>query len=363
MGKIKQKRNGYIFIWIMLVVSIFMFRFVREASRLEERELRDFSRMKYPNEAAFFIAGYDMKLKDLKSFFGERSNLSAVEIPLFLDATGYAHISEVIITADDYIYPIIKGEYPSQSRLASGEPCVVLGKKLHKFTYHVNGKQYIRICGDEYEVMGYISMPESSILDHRIVLFDACLADGVKDDISYFLYATGINCIVGYDMEDKDEIQDGLIKLCKAYENAMIYDEYSRFAETDQIEKKHILHAKELFVFSLLTLIMFGNLWMLQLRREIAIRMAFGYSFGRIIGNLLARISILTILSAISTEVVFHIINIASHEILILNREYIFEALSDYVFSGAVIVLVLIIPCAVSIIKSNPLKLLLEKNK
>jgi hypothetical protein len=363
MSRIKQKRNGYIFIWVMLVVSIFMFRYVREASRLEERELRDFSKMQYSNELAFVITDDDIKLGNLKDFFGEKSNLSAVDIPLFLDDVGYCYTSEIVIKSENYIYPIVTGEYPSQSRLASGEPCVVLGKKMYKFTYSMNGKRYIRICGDEYEVTGYISMPESSVLDHRIVLFDGCLAEGVEDDISYYINAMGIVCIVGYDFGDKTDIQNEINALCKVYENTALCDGYTRFAESEKIGQKYIIYAKELFLFSLLSLIMFGNLWMLQLRREIAIRRAFGYSLGRIIGGLMVKISIITFLSAMSAEIVIDIITVVSHEMLTLNREYVFDALSDYVFSWGIIVIVLIIPCAFSIIRNNPLKLLVEKNK
>ncbi len=363
MGKIKQRIKGYIFIWVMLAISIFMFRYVREASRLEEREARDFSRMKYSNEIAFSIADDNIELDDLNKFFSEDVNLSAVEISLFLDDIGYCYMSEVIISANDYLYPIVKGSYPSKSRLDSGEPCVILGKELHKYTYKKNGKQYIKICGDEYEVTGYISMYESSVLDHRIILFNGCLSPGVKDDIRYYFNSTGIVCIVGFDSGEKEIVENGLSKLCKEYENSLMYDNYVRFAESSKVEEQHILYAKELFVFALLTLIMFGSLWMLQLRKEIAIRRAFGYSIGKILFGLCVKIIVLTVLSAITVEIVINIINIASGKIFIISKKYIFEALSDYVFSGIIIVVVLIVPCAISIIKNNTLKLLLLKNK
>lgn len=364
MSRIKQRGiNGYIFIWIMLVISIFMFRYVREDLHLEQRETRDYYRMEYSNEVSFALSVEQAALGGLTKCFDNNVNISIVDISLFLDDTGYCYMSEIIISGDDYLYPLVKGSYPSESRLATGKPCAVLGKKLHRLTYKKDGKRYIKICGDEYEVTGYISMKESSILDHRLVLFNECLGKGVTDNLNYLADAMGLICIAGYNYGGQQDLENGLADVCQRYDNTMAYGDYHRFVESEKADKRYISYARLLFVFSLVTLIMFGSLWMLQYRREIVIRRAFGYSVFRILLGLAVRIIVLIIASIISTELIYIIIRYASSDLLIINKGSVCDAVVDYIYAGIIIITVLMVPITISVLKNNPHKLLLMKNK
>lgn len=272
MSKIKKIKYKNVFIMIF-IVAIFMFRYVRDDIHLEGREYRDSLKMQYNNEVAFAINDDSRDICELEDLFGESCNISLVDISLFLDDTGYCYISEVVLSdGEECIYPIIKGEYPSDTRLATGKPCVVLGKSLYQYTYTYDGKTYIKICGDEYEVTGYISMEESSVLDHRVLLFYDCLGQGVKEELGYLTKANALVCIVGSSSISKEELGLNAYKVVASFDNTFIYNEYYKFVESKKLDVRFISYAKLIFIFSLANMLIFGNFWMLQYRQEIAIK-------------------------------------------------------------------------------------------
>lgn len=112
----------------------------------------------------------------------------------------------VIHTNGEEKYPIIKGIYPSEEILQSGERVVLLGKGRKDCVYEKEEKEYIEIFSEEYRVLGYISDVDTVIYDYQAVLFYNNMGDNLKEELKSY-YINGIEILAASDTVSIDEIE------------------------------------------------------------------------------------------------------------------------------------------------------------
>lgn len=125
---------------------------------------------------------------------------------IFYDEAGSYPANIVMNTNGEEKYPIIKGQYPDEEILQSGEKVVLLGRGLKESVYEKVGKEYVKIFSEEYRVLGYISDVDTVIYDYQAVLFYGNLGENLKEELKSY-YINGIEILAASDTVSVDEME------------------------------------------------------------------------------------------------------------------------------------------------------------
>ena len=314
MNIIKKCDTKKILVTIILAVSVFVFQYHSDAETMDMKEVMDADTLQYTYELTFATAEADFTMD------------------LFYD-------------------------------IPSGKPCAVLGKKLYPYTYKRDGIRYVKICGDEYEVTGFVSAENSSIYNHRVVLFSKCLGAGARKDIYYFRDSRGLIIKACSNFITEDE----MMEYFKSYVDVPGYGisklyEYNRFLETSSVDEQYRTYASIIYVFSILMVVLIVNLWMLEHKREYAVKKAFGYSNMRLLAEFAKELTALLGAAIVLAESGVLIMAVIEKELILFNEERFMEiliCLSNYVLKTLPILL--IVPLII-LVKENPIKMLVDKD-
>lgn len=347
-----------ILVTIILFVSIFMFQYSKEADAIDSREEYDADILYERNALALYIYGADNMYECMDAFRLKDCTTSIVENIFYLNAANSCYMTDVIVSGENYFLPIIKGSYPSRERLSTGEPCAVLGQDLYKLTYNQNGKTYIDIHGEKYEVTGFVSAPNSAIYDHRVILFFDCLGAKAKADLEYYFHAIGFNIIISNETISARAISEQLDPDDYTY----ILYHFSRFVESDSVPFQYRQYADLIYVFSIITIILIVYLWMLLRKREFAVKKAFGYSSFKLLYEITSEIIVMISVAVILSEVTLMIFNLLSRELIWFSSErLIFRLINIFKYTITTLPVLMIVP-AISLFVNNPIKLLTDKD-
>ncbi len=84
-------------------------------------------------------------------------------------------------------YPLAEGRYYTAEEIEKGEKVVLIGETLKKYTQEQNGKRYLAIEGETYEVVGRVGLSDqSSLWDHEIFMPFTALPEGSRQDFNGF---------------------------------------------------------------------------------------------------------------------------------------------------------------------------------
>lgn len=242
----------------------------------------------------------------------------------------YVNDAHTGCTAEIYLsgpmpkYSFVKGGFPTEEMLSSGMRYVVLGDGMKHNTYRRTGKDYILIQGDEYEVTGYVSAPNSGILSNTILLFYDAMGGNIIDTLCEYYLSESF--IVQY-MSDTNQaaythMMDYLHTLVPSSESQWEYvleSDIYKFVTSDGANKhnyssnaEQVLEyqgfAKLIYVFCIIVILFVLWLWMVQRQEEFAIRRAFGYSAFKLWFMLLVEIAELILIAAILSELVIAVL-------------------------------------------------------
>lgn len=179
---------------------------------------------------------------------------------------------------------------PKKQESAS-QLCAVLGEGCRLYTTEKQGKEYIRICGEEYLVTGYISAKHSGIYDSTILLFDGQLGEKTKEAIDYYALTMGITLILRSNMFDVQQQYENITEKLEENEiQTIIMDEYNPWYSTEVTSVNYRMFAYLTYLFSICIIVMVVEFWILQRRTELAIRRLDGYTSRQIIRMIAAEI-------------------------------------------------------------------------
>ena len=188
-------RYGYssILLGLGLVISFLVFSYYTGVKYEENQEIKDMAELKRENEVYAVVYGDEFGLDTIDCSLFEDVDISFTEVEIYVNADGYCHTGDVVLSQNELVYPIVNGRYPTKEELLTGEKVVVLGQELRKLTERKNGNDYIVLCGDEYRVTGYLGCKSSTVIDYSIFTYASSLGDGLRKDVKEYGAVIGNN--------------------------------------------------------------------------------------------------------------------------------------------------------------------------
>ena len=101
----------------------------------------------------------------------------------------YAQISantkcEVILKSNEELpYKMVSGRLPGSEPWDSGKRLIAVGRYKYKDAYEMDGKKYVTLENEEYEICGVIGSSTSDYYDYKMVLNIDCLGTNVLKEI------------------------------------------------------------------------------------------------------------------------------------------------------------------------------------
>ncbi|MEE1007768.1 MAG: ABC transporter permease [Agathobacter sp.] len=253
---------------------------------------------------------------------------------------------------DNWHYPVSKGRYYTAEEVKNGDKVVAIGCMLEEYTFKENGKEYIKMYGEKYEVVGVVGFNNQvSLWDNRVFVPATSLPEKMSN--SYSLDFVGM---ILYN-EDPDFSSD--IDVITKNVNKMgnkIKVKYEGEIETENMMQLLIQSSNDIYVLAFIgyfaTLIYSINiviLWVEKRRFEIGVRKAFGYTDKDIAKMIFQELFGMTLVSAVISIVIQELLS------LIFNKigDYTFKIyLSNIIISIVLVLLTALITSIIPIIKA-----------
>lgn len=199
--------------------------------------------------------------------------------------SGSATRAEVLLAVNETLsYPLISGHIPGTAETDFGRRVVALGRDKYRYAYERDGKKYVTLCLEEYEVVGVIGSL-SDYWDYKIVLNVHCMGEQTLSKISnYRAYEINIESNQGPVKSTYEQVFQN-IKKKDGRCNISSYQNYGKGENTisNTLNRQNIRVNAMVYVFCLVNSILISYFWIMQRRKEIAIRKAFGYGNGKIV--------------------------------------------------------------------------------
>lgn len=232
----------------------------------------------------------------------------------------YAQISantkcEVILKSNEELpYKMVSGRLPGSEPGDSGKRLIAVGRYKYKDAYEMDGKMYVTLENEEYEICGVIGSSTSDYYDYKMVLNIDCLGTNVMNEICR-----------------KDSYTIELSSNTRSLDNS-----YSAvFGNIRSVDAKSQINAKKLnskgesdvvkalqgenmkinvmvYVFCIFNCLLMSQFWLIQRSREIAVKKIYGMSDLRIIGAMACNILALSVTALIIFAVSAAIINVVT---------------------------------------------------
>ncbi len=249
-----------------------------------ERQDADAGRM-YQQELSLNCK-YDCSYDEFVSCFEDiPGNLTIVGMPLYVDKLDAEHIVSIILKKEeDTPYQFVEGEWPDVKEREK-TLSVVLGVGCKKYVTSKDGKEYICICGEKYLVTGYVSAEHSSIYDNAILLFGNQLGKETKEAVDYYTSQMQMDLIFQSNTTNSNELLE-LIATKFKMQNVqyMVSDEIDMWWFKSEVgSRDYRMYAYLTYLFSVCVIIMVVQFWIIQRKREIAIRRLDGYNNWQIV--------------------------------------------------------------------------------
>lgn len=272
---------------IGIVIAYFSFVFAGKMVREEYLESRDVKNYQSGEETISVCLRYEGEGTNILHTMDDECITGYISsIPLYADTEEEFCLMNVYLhLPESFPYPVIDGTVPTKELLAGKEPVIVLGQGVKSDVIHKKNGDYYKVCGEEYRVIAYVAAEESNSLDYAKILFYDCLGEKAKSDIDYYALTTGVTLIFRSDTLNLTEYYQEKQKLVEdrveqmSYSQDILEDSYSVDNSLIDYQK----YAYLLYIFSLVLIVIVIELWIVQRKKEFAIRRALGYSRYQII--------------------------------------------------------------------------------
>ncbi len=193
---------------------------------------------------------------------------------------------EVLLTANEELpYEIVEGHIPGTEMGDAGKRLVALGRDKYKYAYEKDGKRFITIGGDVYEVCGIIGSSDSDYWDYKVVMNVKCMGEETMKTItsqrSYTLELSSNT----FDLKNSyDRIYSNIVSLdSTAVINSKKLVSKGESTVSDTMARENLRVNVIVYIFCILNCMVMSQFWIMQRRKELAIRKTFGMSNFRII--------------------------------------------------------------------------------
>lgn len=296
------------------------------------------------------------------------------DIIAYIDDNYTQSMTDIYVCGNMPKYKIVSGRYPDEEMLKSGNRYVVLGVYKKSLTYNRDGRDYITIEGEEYEVCGYVSADNSRILDNKVILFAGNMGENMLDCM-YYQYISG-SVFLSYSSDTYFNIYNDIKSHIK--QTSLSYDEQA-FTITALNERMQLrlsdgsysgsfsaavgtgeynLFAKFIYIFCIFLVIFVLEFWMLKRKNEFVIRKICGYSNTKIFIMIVKEIFIVMFISLVISEAIMYMFDFLENGISVFySKQVYYRFVSAVVYVGISMVLTCIYPFIELCIK-KPINLL-----
>lgn len=181
----RSKKRAVIFVVVQLAIYIGLFWLLYANSKMMYRE-NDRQNSVYSNRVSVEVSTINQS--DIFTKAGvdvtEGNVLLAGNLKLDFDGCEDNVSSQVILKSnEEFSYQMVKGRLPGTFNKDEGEKQVALGRNKYKYAYERNGKEYVDIEGEPYEVVGVLGSEWSDYWDNQVVLNINCLGSSALNTI------------------------------------------------------------------------------------------------------------------------------------------------------------------------------------
>ena len=191
-------------------------------------------------------------------------------------------------------FPMRYGHFFTKAELKSGKNMAVIGKNLESSIKEQNGNKYIKLNGNYFRVIGIIGYDSDTIIDDYIYI-SVGQADGITD---------GNLCtldIWGKDTGADEQFAENLS------ENGVLAEQRAGTAAYSESVFVDILYGRwfiSIFVCDLLCIAVISVQWIKRQQREICIRRLVGAKNLQVLGHILAKYILYTVVSMVLSTLI-----------------------------------------------------------
>lgn len=285
------KRIKYPFAVACIVVSISLaymaFYYASELTAKLYREERDIGESKYPYELTVSLR----KVKEgqlsqaLSLFCVPDMIVSLCGLNLYVDSEESVHWCNMYVQPPpQYPYRVVSGRMPEASAQEGNQ--IVLGISMKKYTYQKDGKDFIRVCGDEYLVSAYVAAEDSAIYDNLVLLFWDFAGEETRRTVEEF---------AGLFFGIKMQLQSDTLNILSWLSEQQLFEEElgeplsfvegdAEFYSSEVPVGNYRAYTYLLYGFCLVLVYMALDFWIYQRKREFVVLRLNGYSRLRLTG-------------------------------------------------------------------------------
>ena len=191
-------------------------------------------------------------------------------------------------------FPMRYGHFFTKAELKSGKNMAVIGKNLESSIKEQNGNKYIKLNGNYFRVIGIIGYDSDTIIDDYIYI-SVGQADGITD---------GNLCTL--DIWGKDTGADEQFAEYLS-ENGVLAEQRAGTAAYSESVFVDILYGRwfiAIFVCDLLCIAVISVQWIKRQQREICIRRLVGAKNLQVLGHILAKYILYTVVSMVLSTLI-----------------------------------------------------------
>lgn len=273
---------------IGIVIAYLSFAYAGKMVREEYLERQDVENYREEMNTLGVLLHYEGDGADILHAMDDETVTEYISlVPLYADNEEGACLMNVYLhLPDPFPYHVKGGIIPTKEALTDGERVIVLGAGLKSGTIHKEDGDYYKVCGEEYRVIAYVNSETSNSLDHARILFYDFLGEKAKADIDYHnLTMGGLNLVLRSDTVDLNEflkekkqiLDDRMVEIS----GSEIDTEDNFSIDNDLLQYQKFAYL--LYLFSVVLIVAVIELWIVERKKEFAIRRAVGYSRSQII--------------------------------------------------------------------------------
>lgn len=209
----------------------------------------------------------------------EEGNCIIHNLYLLFDDVQMIHGVRIVVYANEDMHlPLVSGAFPTKEELAGEEPLVMLGVRYRDYVYQTDGKEYFDIQGDPYLVKGYIGGGKSNEYDEYVLMFADKLGDKTEEQLA--------SCTMAVEILFQSEKSD-MTQIAFETEKAFAGDGQLFISSYEPSEPYVIAEADSTFFWIYAycggIVILISVFWIMQRKKELVIRKAYGYSDKRLV--------------------------------------------------------------------------------
>ena len=335
-NRYKNARFSTVFLTITLILSMFVISvatsFVAQILQAQDAKKKAMP----PNGMAvnFYCEGEEeFNIDALKNMLSEAKSRQGVMIHQVLihidkdDVGSYVPVSAQYLGADgQWQYPITQGRSYTKQEICQGKKVVLIGKSLRHLVEKKNGKSYLSLGKQQYEVLGEVGVKnQSSLWDNRLFV----PATALPKDVENQLHQLNMVSMIVYSQGQKQM-------------KTLTYDE-PQAIETGDVLKDLSNSQNRIFplavmgyLLSLLYSINIMYFWLGKRRYEIGVRKAFGFTNKKILALVMEKIFGILFIAWIVTMVIQWIIKMCVGTIF---TQYTLSLYKENILIGGFIVI------------------------